>query len=211
MFGNLDLLFSHPEIFVVWILCVVISLTIHEFSHALAAHLEGDNTAQQMGRLTINPLVHIDWIGFLLLVLVGFGWGKPVPFNPYNLKHKRWGPAFVSIAGPFSNLVMLILAGCVLKLLVIYTNLNSENLLIIFLLYLMQISLILMIFNLIPIPPLDGSKVLYAFLSMKHRNIIMFLETRGFWILLILLFFGGTLLSKVFSFFFNLILYIFKL
>lgn len=206
MFGTINLLFSHPQIFFVWIICVVISLTIHEFSHGLAAHLEGDSTAQQMGRLTVNPLAHIDWIGFFMLVFIGFGWGKPVPFNPYNLKHKRWGPAFVSLAGPCSNLIMLILSGIVLKLLVLYSNFSSDNLLIIFLLYLMQISLILMLFNLIPIPPLDGSKILYAFLSMKHRNIIMFLETRGIWILLIFLLFGGSLLSQVFTFFFNLIL-----
>jgi Zn-dependent protease len=208
MFGNLDTLFTHPEIFVIWILCVVISLTIHEFGHALAGYWEGDSTAQEMGRLTINPLAHIDWIGFLLLIFVGFGWGKPVPFNPYNLKHKRWGPALVSIAGPLSNLIVLIIAGVVLKLLAVYSNLSAENLLVIFLLYLMQINLVLMIFNLIPIPPLDGSKILYSFFSMKHKNIIIFLETRGFWILLILLLFGGSLLGSIFNFFFNLVLYL---
>ncbi|MFH0818922.1 MAG: site-2 protease family protein [Patescibacteria group bacterium] len=184
----------------------MISISLHEFAHAYASYLEGDDTAQAMGRLTFNPLAHIDWMGLMLLMIIGFGWGKPVPFNQYNLKHKRFGPAIVSLAGPFSNLLMVIAVGLALKLIIMFGHLSGDNLLIVFLLSLIQINLILMIFNLIPIPPLDGSKVLYSFLSYQQRYIIIFLETYGIWILLAFMIFGSSIFEFVFNFFYNLVL-----
>lgn len=202
----LHLLTEEPILFFVWIICVVLAISIHEFSHAYAGLLEGDDTAQKMGRLTFNPLAHIDWMGLLLLVVVGFGWGKPVPFNPYNLKHKRWGPAFVAIAGPLSNLIMIVIAGVLLRILLTVTGINPDNLLIAFLILLIQINLILMLFNLVPIPPLDGSKILYSFLSYKRRNVVLFLETYGTWMLIGFIVMLNLVAPNLFSYLSNLVL-----
>lgn len=184
----LETLFSTPAIFLAWVVAIVIALAVHEFSHALAGNLLGDPTAKNLGRLTLNPLAHISWLGFVVLLLVGFGWGKPVPFNPYNLKFKRWGPALVAVAGPLSNLIMAVATGFILWLLIFFQALPSENLLIQFLYIFVILNVILMVFNLIPIPPLDGSKILYAVLHQpKYRQLIIFLETRGPMLLILLL------------------------
>lgn len=174
--------------FFAWILAILVALSIHEFSHALAGHLIGDDTAKHHGRLTLNPFSHIDWWGLALLILVGFGWGKPVPFNPYNLKYGRWGPSIVAVAGPLSNLAGVAVFGLILKLLLNTTTLPIDNLLIQFLVFLVLINLILMLFNLIPIPPLDGSKVLFSiFASPKYNRMRFLLETRGPSLLLIVI------------------------
>ena len=105
----LGLLFSQPVLFIAWIAAILVALSVHEFSHALAGTVLGDNTAKNMGRLTLNPLAHLDMIGTLMLLIVGFGWGKPVPFNPFNLKYPKWGPAIVALAGPFANLICVVI------------------------------------------------------------------------------------------------------
>ncbi len=176
---------NQPMFFLIWILAVLIGLSIHEFSHALAGSLLGDDTAKSMGRLTLNPLSHVDWVGFFMLLFVGFGWGKPVPYNPHNLRFPKWGPALVGMAGPLSNLIGATICGVILKILINTTNLPQDNLLILFLTLLVIINLVLMLFNLIPIPPLDGSKVLLSYLDSPHYAHIRFLlETRGPLILL---------------------------
>ena len=129
----LNTLFSEPLIFIAWVAAILIALSVHEFAHAWAGHWLGDDTAKMQGRLTLNPLSHISWLGFLMLLLVGFGWGKPVPFNPFNLKDKRWGPAMVSVAGPLSNLIMAVAAGLILHYLVFFQVLAPQNMLIQFL------------------------------------------------------------------------------
>ena len=93
----LQLLFSSPAIAVAWLVAIFVSLTIHEFSHAWVAKLHGDRTGEREGRLTLNPIAHIDPVGFIPLLLFGFGWAKPVPYNPYNLKNQRWGTALVAV------------------------------------------------------------------------------------------------------------------
>jgi len=174
----LSLLFDDPLIFLVIILAFLVSLSVHEMCHAWAAYLQGDNTAKRLGRLTLNPLAHIDVWGFLALITVGFGWGKPVPFNPYNLRNPRFGPVLVAGAGPFSNLVMGILAAIGLRLLV--PALGQDNLLMVFLSYSAYLNFLLCLFNLIPLPPLDGSKALLAFLSKpRYYATRVFLETQG--------------------------------
>ena len=153
----------------------------------------GDTTARRMGRLTLNPAAHIDPIGFFAVLLIGFGWGKPVPYNPYNLRWPKWGPVAIAFAGPVSNL--LIAMAAVLLLANIGPMLGSQNLLFLFLVILVQLDIALAVFNLIPLPPLDGSKALLAVLSHpKYAAARNFIETRGPMILLLLVFldaFGG--------------------
>ena len=192
-----QLLTAQPLFVLPWVVAVLLSIGWHEFAHALAGYWQGDDTAQRAGRLTLNPLAHVDWMGLILLLLVGFGWGKPTPFNPYNLKLRKWGSTVVAFAGPVSNFIMLVVALTIYKLLG-YTALTwseTSNLLEVFLLFMAELNLILGIFNLIPIPPLDGSKLLYTVLGSGRQQLIMQLERQGPWLLLILIFFGQGVLS----------------
>jgi len=172
------LLFQEPLLFGVWILAILVALSTHEFSHALAGTLLGDTTAKRLGRLTLNPLAHVDPIGLLALVTIGFGWGRPVPFNPYNLKNQKWGPALVALAGPGMNLLIALALGLILRM--VGPLLGSENLLSQFLFLSVFLNIALLLFNLIPVPPLDGSKLLLAVLTgRRHEQVRIFLETRG--------------------------------
>jgi len=193
-----SLLFTQPLIFLVWAVAFLASLTLHEFSHAWAATLLGDQTAKRMGRLTLNPMSHVDPIGLLCVFLIGFGWGKPVPFNPYNLKWPKWGPVFVAFAGPISNLVMSILAIVVLSW--VGPLLGGDNLLVVFLAVCAELNVALLVFNLIPLPPLDGSKALLALLSHpQYQAARIFIETRGPTILLLLIIVDSASGAGVFS------------
>ena len=154
----------------------VIGLTVHEFSHAYAAYRLGDNTAKMDGRLTLNPLKHIDWLGFFLIVIAGFGWAKPVVFNPDNLKHKHRDEIIISLAGPFSNFVIAILFFVIARLLYINeffhtTQFGLEAVNMIMLWGVINCSLF--IFNLIPLPPLDGSHLYLTFLKEIHPKLMM--------------------------------------
>ncbi|MEK7183214.1 MAG: site-2 protease family protein [Patescibacteria group bacterium] len=162
----IQLLLNAPLFALAWVVAIIISLTVHEFAHALVGTWRGDHTAEQMGRLTLNPLAHLDPIGTLMLLFVGFGWAKPVPFDPRNLKNPAWDGVAIAFAGPLSNLLLATLAG------VAYRNLADlafaeGTLLPIFLILLIFTNLLLLFFNMLPIPPLDGSKVIDAVL---HRT-----------------------------------------
>ena len=126
----INLLLQNPMLFLVWVLAIIFALTIHEFFHAFTGYLLGDKTAARAGRLTLNPMAHIDPVGFFALMFIGIGWAKPVPFNPYNLKYKKWGPALVALAGPGSNLASFILLGLLTHAL-IYFGLGFNNLFIV--------------------------------------------------------------------------------
>lgn len=209
----ITLLYQNPLYFIAWVAAILTALTVHEFSHALAAYFLGDQTAKRMGRLTLNPVAHLDPVGFLALVLVGFGWGKPVPFNPYNLRYPKWGSAMVAAAGPISNIISVMVFGLILK----YTQplLGQGNLLTEFLTLLVVLNLVLCLFNLIPIPPLDGSKFLLSALTApEHYKARFILETRGPLILLAFIILdslsGLNLLSTVFSFAINVTLKFFS-
>ena len=178
---------------------LLVGLPVHEFSHALAAWRLGDGTAPLfMGRLTLNPIVHFDPVGGTLLAVTfllgtgfAFGWAKPTPVNPNNLEGGRSGEAIVAAAGPISNLVLAVAAALPLRYILANQELQAQipEIVLSVLLYFVLINIILMVFNLFPIPPLDGSKVLFAFLppqvAWRWRPI---LEQYGFIILIIVFF-----------------------
>ena len=202
-------LITQPELLIIWLVAIVYAITVHEFSHAYAAYLQGDRTAASQGRLTFNPLAHLDPVGFIVLLLAGFGWGKPVPFNPYNLKYKKWGPVLVSLAGPASNILSFVIFGFVLKILAVNNILAPENLLINFLGILIYINFVLAVFNLLPLPPLDGSKLLYAVIPPARHDLIVRLEVYGPWMLLAFVIFGGSLFYALFQTLYSFALRIF--
>jgi Zn-dependent protease len=205
--GSVDFLI---EATIVLAMFLLVAFPIHEFAHAFAAFKLGDGTARLMGRLTIDPRAHFDPTGALLLAISlyafggGIGWAKPTPYNPMNLRGGRWGEAIVSAAGPISNLILALAAAIPLRYM-IATDMAADVPLLFGTLYLfVQINLLLMVFNLIPIPPLDGSKVLFAFLDPRTAyRVRPVLEQYGLIILfgaMLLPIFGGqTLIGIVFG------------
>ena len=173
---------------------LLISLSIHEFAHAWVAYKQGDYTQKIRGRLTLDPFKHIDPIGFLCIVLCGVGWGKPVMVDDRNFKNSRRGTMLTALAGPLSNLLLAVLLTIVLKVLImfgVFGNLAANSVGNIFLqmiLYTIEFNIIFGIFNLIPLPPLDGSKVLSYFLPRSLRGIMYTLERYSFVIILIIFF-----------------------
>ncbi len=173
-------LFNDPLQTIAWVFAFIMALTFHEFCHGLVAKIQGDDTAERMGRLTLNPIPHIDPIGLLAALFAGFGWAKPVPYNPYNLRNQKWGPVFVAIAGPLSNLLLFFIVGFAYKGLAMSGYMPPGSALAGFLGAFMVVNVVLFAFNLIPLPPLDGSKVLVLFLQHpKYVRTRVWLETRG--------------------------------
>lgn len=178
------------------LLGLAIAVIFHEVAHGYVALQLGDPTAYYAGRLTLNPLKHIDLMGTIivpaLLIVSGvgfvFGWAKPVPVNYYNLRYGKWGPLLVALAGPATNFVILVVAGLLVRVAPADTALPG------LLMWIALINAVLMFFNLVPVPPLDGSKVLYVFLEGRP-DIIQWLERYGFYILIGLLVLGGPLLQ----------------
>lgn len=193
--------------FIFYFLVIVPSAIIHEYAHGLAAEMLGDPTARYAGRLTINPIPHIDLWGTILMpitlsILTGgkflFAYAKPVPYNPYNLKNQKWGPAMVAVAGPAANFLLAISFAIFVRVLPA-SNFTSILSVIVY------VNVLLMIFNLVPIPPLDGSKILYAFLPDSAVGIRNFLDKHGFIILLFFIFFLFELISPIIDWLFRLL------
>lgn len=179
---------------------------MHEFAHGWMADQLGDQTAKYAGRLSLDPRVHIDKWGTLILpialfVITGgrflFAYAKPVPYNPYNLKNQKWGPAAVAIAGPMANLILAGIFGAMVQF---FPN-SSFSL---FLSIIVYANVLLAVFNLVPIPPLDGSKILYAILPDSMWNVKQNLEKYGFVILMIFIFFFSSAISPLIRIFYNL-------
>lgn len=175
------------------VITLVIAFTVHEFSHAWTADLLGDDTPRNAGRLTLNPLVHLDPIGSLLLVVAGFGWAKPVPINPYALERRTpAGTMLVSAAGPLSNLALAILAAVPFQMGLLSPSRGAQLVpsLSSFMMEFIFINLILLFFNLIPVSPLDGEKVLEYFLPPEGRATLYRIRPYGPMILMVLVFVG---------------------
>ncbi len=207
----LSTLFSDPLSFVFWILGLVIAITIHEFSHALVADRLGDPTPRLQGRLTLNPLAHLDPLGTLMLLVARFGWGKPVVFDPYNLENPKRDAALISLAGPTSNLLLATLLSFVIRLAPLISP--TAALLSSLLFPIIFLNVMLAIFNLIPVHPLDGGKILIGILPHDYAVEVQdFLNRYGTIILILLILpFSGTsavseLISPVISFILNLLL-----
>ena len=170
-------------------LAVVLVLPIHEWAHAYAAYLLGDHTAKWEGRLSINPAHHLSLWGSLCLILFGFGWAKPVPINPYNftkIENKKLGFAICAFAGPFANFLMGILYTIIYKFILVF---HGSVLFYNMFRYLAVINIYLMVFNLLPVPPLDGSRFWSVFLSDETYNKLMLNEAKITIIVFVLLFF----------------------
>ena len=177
-------------------LALLIALVVHEYSHALSAYLMGDETAKRAGRLTLNPVAHADMVGTVILPLAAIlspglpiiGWAKPVPFNQYNLIYPKWGSTIVALAGPAANFLSALIFLVGLKVAMGPLALTPDNLLVVFLINLVTINVVLGVFNFIPVPPLDGSKLADALLQHpKYARTRFLLETRGPSILLFLI------------------------
>lgn len=179
----LQYLFANPLFFIGWLIALVIGITIHEFAHAYTAYRMGDSTAKMAGRVTFNPIAHMDPMGTLMLFLAGFGWGKPVPVNPFQLRHGRWGQVLVSLSGPLSNIIAAAIFALPLRIL-ITANVETPAIVVQVLQAIIELNLILAIFNLIPIPPLDGSRILTALAPRAFSGIMAEIERIGPFVLL---------------------------
>lgn len=183
----------NSEMLLFYFLVLMPGAMLHEYGHAWMATFLGDPTPKLQGRLSLNPLAHIDWFGTVLLPLIFlmsgsgffFAYAKPVQFNPYNLKNARWGDAAVAIAGPGMNILLAIIFA------VLYHLVSASGLMATFFAVVVIANIMLALFNLIPIPPLDGSHILKAFLPAKWYPQIALWERYGLWVLLALIFLGG--------------------
>lgn len=195
----------------VWAIPVIFAITVHEVAHGWVANKLGDGTAKMLGRLTLNPIKHIDPIGTIVVPIVlvlisgfAFGWAKPVPVNPNNLKNPRKDMVLVAIAGPLANVFMVILWALFLKVIsVTVSDINLAKGLMAMGEAGIIINLVLFVFNLFPIPPLDGSKVLAGFVPPSISDILDKIEPYGFFIVMGLLYFGvlSAVMNPIITFF----------
>jgi Zn-dependent protease len=173
---------------------ILLALTFHEYAHAYVANRFGDDTAKQNGRLTLNPLRHLDPLGTIMIFLVHFGWAKPVPVNPYRLKNPKKDMLWISAAGPLSNMVLALASGILLRIFIATVKTPEQTSFMALLTYVifmsLQINLALAIFNILPIAPLDGSKILSGLLPDRFGTMFPIMERYGPWILLGLIIFG---------------------
>lgn len=186
-----------------FIAILIVSVVVHEVSHGFAADLLGDPTARIAGRLTLNPIPHIDPVGSILVPAVlalipggiVFGWAKPVPFNPYNLRAGKWGPALVAVAGPVSNLLIaFIFAGVIRWVLPLGLISAAAGQIVVMVVVL---NIVLALFNLIPIPPLDGSKILFALIPYRWRGVGEIMERYQLVLILLVILAAGSWLWPV--------------
>lgn len=188
-------------------IALIVAISLHEFGHALADEMQGDPTARLAGRLTVNPRAHLDPFGTAMIVLVGFGWGKPVPMSPANLRNRRFGAAIVGIAGPAVNLVLALATALLARVtnspvpFIGFGAVSGVSFASRLMAGFLYINVLLLILNLVPIPPLDGSRVVSALLPPDRQQFIFFMDKWGFVVLLIVaLFVLPTILPPIASF-----------
>ena len=191
---------------------IIIGLSFHEYAHALVSYKLGDPTPKMQGRVTINPMAHVDPIGLAALIFCGFGWGVPVEINPVNYANRRKGEFMVAIAGVTMNLIIAIIFAIIAKVLILtlgasVLTVSWGSILWTMIMYVIQINLVLMIFNLIPCPPLDGFTIISEIFNLRGTDIYWTLCRYGNWILIALIIFGGTsrIISPAVSTIFSLI------
>lgn len=184
--GLITLLFTNPGIFIVLTVLLIYSIIAHEIAHGWVAYLFGDDTAKRYGRLSLNPLLHVDPVGTLMLFIVGFGWAKPVPVDYNRLRNSRLGLISVSLAGCLTNILIAVIAVFLSQ----YRAISGNQFAAVTLYFLIKINIVLGSFNLIPIPPLDGSRILMGLLPKEAQVYLARLEPFGFFILALLLFTG---------------------
>ncbi|HMP67693.1 MAG TPA: site-2 protease family protein [Candidatus Paceibacterota bacterium] len=199
--------FANMETMIIFLIAILImSVVIHEVAHGYAALYQGDVTAKYAGRLTLNPIKHIDLFGsiiipalFILLNTgVVLGWAKPVPYNPYNLRNRRWGELIIAAAGPLSNFAIAFIFGMLIRF---SSVLNLPSSIVEISLLVVSLNLVLALFNLIPIPPLDGSKILFALLPPeKSLQFRASFERYGFLLILVIVFFAWQILFPIIRF-----------
>lgn len=198
--------------FIFQIAILIMSVVIHEVSHGYTASYLGDETARYQGRLTLNPIKHLDFVGSILVPSISyflggfiFGWAKPVPYNPYNLRPGRWSEAKVALAGPASNVILALIFGILLRVTISMEISWATPSFVQITAMIVFINILLAIFNLMPIPPLDGSKLLFAFFPDKLFQIRGFFERYGFVLVLFFIFFLWQFISPVIGMLFRLI------
>jgi len=208
----LSYLFTNPLLFIIFIISLLVAISIHEFSHAWVADYLGDPTPRLQGRLKLDPRVHIDTLGMIFLLFIGFGWGKPVEFDPFNLKDPRRDAALISLAGPSSNFILAILSSLVLRLLIFFKLSILTTIGMYLILPLIQMNIILGVFNLLPIHPLDGFKIVGGFLTEEKARDWYSLQKYGiFFLLLLIIPFGGssmleTILQPIINLFYKFLI-----
>ncbi|MCX8016159.1 MAG: site-2 protease family protein [Patescibacteria group bacterium] len=196
------------------LLVLLFSVILHEISHGYIAYYLGDDTAKQAGRLTFNPIAHLDlWGSFLfplfLYFLSGgafvFGWAKPVPFNPLKLKNPKKSIGLVGLSGPLTNFLIALVFAIIFRL-IHFFNIASLQPLTDFLGIIIYINILLAVFNLVPIPPLDGSRVLYSFLPVKYEHFYWNLERYGLMLVMLLVFFGFRFITPLIDIIFKILI-----
>ena len=187
--GLISILQSNPDLFILISISLIFALCFHEFAHGYIAFRCGDDTAYNMGRLTLNPLKHLDPIGTLMILFIGFGYAKPVPVNPYNLDNPRKDMIKVAAAGPVSNFLLSFIGIFVSVVIKLYFNVSNQNL-DLFFNYFCMINIYLGLFNLLPIYPLDGGQIFGNFISKYNPNIFRQLNQYGPKILFGVIFFS---------------------
>lgn len=196
------------------LVALVAGITVHEFAHAAAAVWLGDALPRRQGRLSLSPLAHLDPLGSLMFLVGGFGWGKPVQYNPYALRASaRVGPAIVAAAGPLSNIVLAIVIALVVRALLLgmgWVELSGTGISVLFqfLISFIFYNLVLSFFNLIPVFPLDGFTILQGLLPLELADLLETTRPYGFFILLLLLFFGSSILTPILFLPINALMYI---
>jgi Zn-dependent protease len=184
----LSYLFSNPLIFFLYLFSLFVAITIHEFSHALAADFLGDPTPRLQKRLTLNPKAHLDPFGLLFLFFFGFGWGRPVEFDPFNLKNPRRDAAIISLAGPISNLILALILSILLKLFIFFKIKTLYTIGSLFFVPVIYLNVVLAVFNFLPVHPLDGFKIVGGILPEKQAKEWYELEKYGLIFLLMMFF-----------------------